>query len=305
MNYFLAVDGGGTSTKIALADEAGKILYQVETGPASLTATSVGAASFNLKEAIRQVTEKLTPPWQVSKMVMGLAGLDTAEEEKLAYQVFGEVVKQFPITNFVLINNVKIALIAGTNNFNALAIIASTGSNCYGHNYEGREHWVGGMDFLLTDQGSGYAIGREVLRSAVKSFDLRGEKTVLENKVLEHFKISSMKQLKNVVYNPLLSKPEVADLALLAFAGLETGDRVSQKILDHAIEELFLMAETVIGQLNLLTKNADCVLVGKVVTNPYIRQNLEKKLKTLGSELNIIVSEGNSVAGALKLAMEH
>ena len=57
--YFLAVDGGGTKTDVVCANENGDVIGRGVSGPTNITTTSVGAASFNLIEAIRQSIESL------------------------------------------------------------------------------------------------------------------------------------------------------------------------------------------------------------------------------------------------------
>lgn len=304
MEYFLAIDGGGTKTKALCADEQRQVVGEGLAGPTNLTATNVGAASFNLREAIRQATEHLPQGWRVTKMVMGLAGMDTQAEAENARQVFGEVLKYYPIDTFVLVNDIVIALASGSNHPDAVALISGTGSNCYGRNAEGQEVKVGGMDFLLTDQGSGYEIGRYVLRTAVKSFDGRVEKTVLEQLVCEHFHIGSIGELKNVVYNPLLTKPEVAELAKECEQALHQGDKVAQEIFDHVVEELMSMITTAVRRLGIAERQVDLVLAGGVCKIGYIGEQLQAKVRALYPMMQVIYPDKEPVYGALKLALE-
>jgi len=74
---------------------------------------------------------------------------------------------------------------------------------------------TGGMDYLLSDQGSGFDIGQQVLRAAVKSYDGRSKKTLLEKLLCEHFKIESIEDVKDKVYNPRLNKTQIAQIRLL------------------------------------------------------------------------------------------
>lgn len=303
MPYYLAVDGGGTKTDVLCADEKGQIVGEGHSGPTNLTATNVGAASFNLREAVRQATERLPEGWQVKKMSMGLAGMDTPNEEAQATKVFQEVLSHLPIQEFQLVNDIVIGLESGTDKGDAVALIAGTGSNCYGRNAEGQAAKTGGMDYLLTDQGSGYAIGRRVLRLAVKSYDGRNEKSVFEELVKAHFKIDSIANLKDAVYNPPLNKPEIAALSKLCVTAFEQGDAVAREVFDWAIDELYLMIATVVTKLGMTTRSVDCVLVGGVTSIDYVHTRLEEKLKGLCPQITVIRPSQAPVYGALKLAM--
>jgi len=304
MKYYLAIDGGGTKTSTLCVDEMGKVVGEGQSGPTNLTVIGVGAASFNLKEGIRQATEKLEAGFVITKLVMGVAGVDTNEEHDRAQALFSEVVRFFPIEQFELYNDVIIALESGTDDQNAVALIAGTGSNCYGRNAQGQIAKTGGMDYLLSDQGSGYSLGRALLRTVVKSYDGRSEKSqLLEDLVKQHFALDDLSQLKNVVYNPDLTKTEVAELAKLVFEAQSQGELVAQRVLDHAIDDLMIMAQTVIRKLGLEAAPMTVVLVGSVAKHDYIYPQLEQKLKSLNPQIQLVVPDQPPVYGALKLAM--
>ena len=304
MRFLLAVDGGGTKTKVLCADEDGNIVGEGLSGPTNLTATNVGAASFNLREAIRQATEKLPQGYEVIHMVMGLAGMDTIDEEQKARKVFGDVLRYFPIQNFDLVNDIVIGLESGTQQENAVAIIAGTGSNCYGRNEQGHEVKVGGMDYLLTDQGSGYQIGVDVLRTAVKSYDGRIEKSLLQDLVCRHFQIDSVAHLKSCVYNPVLNKAEVAQLTKICEDAHNQGDAAATAILDRAIDELVLMLRAALTKLDLIGKGVDCVLVGGVTKIPYVHEKIDQKVREFCPNMSLNRPEKEPVYGALSLAMK-
>lgn len=303
MNYFLAVDGGGTKTQVYCADEHGEIVGEGLSGPTSLTVVNSGAAGFALREAIRQATENLPPGFVISKLVMGLAGLDTPEEIEKAEAAFRQVLTGMDVKEFILVNDILIALRAVTDKNDALAIISGTGSNCYGVNSAGETAKSGGLDYLLSDEGSGYAIGSAVLRAAAKSFDGRGQKTLLEKLVNEYFETSSIPEVKQHIYNPILTKMQVAGLARLAFEALDQGDEIAKEIIDQAAQDLFVMAKVVIEKLGLNNKPSDCVFSGKVLTSVYLSESLTKLLKNSYPSLQILPNNTEPVRGALKIAL--
>lgn len=303
MDYILAIDGGGTKTDILCADLTGKVVGKGVSGSSNLTATSIGAASMNVIEGIRQATEQLPEGWKIKKLILGLAGVDTKNEAIEAQRIFTEALSYLHIEEFIILNDADLALRSGTDHENALAIIAGTGSNCYGRNDQHQEARVGGMDFLLSDEGSGYAIGSAVLHAAVKSFDGRAPKTRLEELVAQNFQVASIAELKNVVYHPLTTKSEVAQLAKLCNQAFTEGDKTAKAIFDQAINDLAEMARTVMIKLNLSDKSTDCVLVGGVFAIEYIREGLETQLRDMCPQVNVILPSEPPVAGALKLAL--
>jgi N-acetylglucosamine kinase-like BadF-type ATPase len=304
MQYVLAVDGGGTKTHIVCATENGEEVGQGLSGPTNLTSASTGEASYNLIEGIRQATEKLPEGWQVKKIVMGLAGLDTPSEITNATHFFSEALGYLPIQNIVLVNDIVIGLRSGTDNPNAVTLIAGTGSNCYGKNAEGDEAKSGGMDFLLADEGSGYAIGRTVLREAVRSFDGREQKTLLEKLVCDHFHIATIAELKTAVYYPLLNKAQVAELSKECAQAQEAGDEVAMRIFDKAVADLYSMVAAVVKKIQIIDREADCVLVGGILSLPYVQKKFSESLLALCPKMHIVSPQKPPVYGALKMALD-
>lgn len=301
-SYYLAVDGGGTKTEVLCADENGTVVGRGFSGATSLGSTTVGAASFNLREAVRQATETLGESFTIKHLVVGLAGMDNIQEEELAKQLFANVLSNYTIEKFTLINDSWIALANGSDKQNALVLIAGTGSICIGKNEQGATARVSGMDYLLSDQGSGYEIGRKVMRAAVKSYDGRIKQSILEELVCKHFSISSIADLKQEVYNPVLNKIQVAELAPLCSHACEMGDEAAMNIIHHETDELYIMASTVIQKLAFAAE-FDFVLSGSVAKIDFIERKLLERIKETFPNMHCIVPEKSPVFGALKLAM--
>lgn len=304
MKYYLAVDGGGTKTQAICADEQGLVVGEGWSGSTNLTATTVGEASFNLQEAVRQAMQSLPEDAEVLALSMGVAGLDTPQEKQTAEDVFRQALGQRKIGRLMLVNDTRIALASGTDEDDALVLISGTGSHCYGRLKDGSEAKTGGLDFLLTDDGSGYDIGRKILRAAVRAYDGRGPQTPLEAAVCAHFQVPSIAELKNVVYHPLLSKTEIAEVARLMTPELMESDPVTKEILDVACRDLALMVTTVAKKLSLDQKTFPCVMVGGVSRLPKIQVGLSAYVKTSCPQVNFIVPQQTPAYGALKLGMK-
>lgn len=301
--YFLAVDGGGTKTKVLCTDENSNVIGESVVGPTSLTVTSIGAASFNLIEAIRQVVENKPEVTSFKSVVLGLAGVDTPSEQKRADEVFRRALAPYHFEHFWLVNDSEIALANGTDNKNALILVSGTGSICYGKNEQGVSVRVSGMDYLLADQGSAYSMGRKVLTEATKSFDGRGPKTSLEKKLCESFMIATFAEIKGEIYNPDYGKGEIARLAPFCTAAAAEGDAVALKIVAEEIDEMVLSVLTVLQKVYLEGVTFDCVFSGSVLGVEMIAEGVKSKLLAKYPQLNFVSQEKQPVYGALKIAM--
>ncbi len=302
--YIIGVDGGGSKTDGLCADMSGHVLTRATTGPTSLTATSLGLASMNLVETFRQLTAGLTGELYFPKVVIGIAGLDTPEEKQRAEDVFRDVLQGYHIGTLTIVNDIHLVLAAGSKQGNVIALISGTGSQCYGKGMDGRSARTGGMDFLLTDQGSGYEIGRRVLRAAVCSFDGRSIPSSLEQMVLKHFEVEDFNDLKAKVYFPILNKAQVAELAKVCVDAHQQGDKVATQILDDMALDLLNMAEAVIRRLEFTNEAAEVICSGGIAKLPFIFEKVKSALAPKYPKLSIKIMEEEPVFGAITLALE-
>lgn len=302
--YLIGIDGGGSKTDGLCADLSGHVLTRATTGPTSLTATSLGLASMNLVETLRQLTTGLNGEPYFSKVVVGIAGLDTPEEKQRAEDVFRDVLQGYKIGTLTIVNDIQLVLAAGSTQQNVVALISGTGSQCYGRRADGVSARTSGMDFLLSDQGSGYEIGRMTLRAAVCSYDGRMPQTVLEHMVLRHFEADDFNDLKAKVYFPMLNKAQVAELAKVCVEAHRQGDVVATQILESMVADLIQMADSVIRRLELATEPVDFICSGSIAKLPFIFDQVKPALLAKYPQLKISAMEEEPVYGAIKLALQ-
>jgi N-acetylglucosamine kinase-like BadF-type ATPase len=296
----VAVDGGGSKTEYLLADTSGQVLKQVTHAQTSLDVGGVGLAGFNLREGLRQLFEGLTPA-KIAVLVLALAGLDTTEEKSRAENVLSQSFSTWQIGQLALLNDTQAALINGTSAAQALVIVAGTGSNCVGYNRVGKHCSVGGLGHLLADEGSGYDAGRLALKAVAMSNDGRIAPTRLVNKILAHFQVKGVRELKSVVYNPQLNKREIAALAKIVVETMRAGDRVAQTIIDYCLGQLLVNAQTVVRQLEV-KEEFDLVIAGAFITN--LKTEFAVKLNQTLPRAHLVVPETLPVYGGLKIAQK-
>lgn len=305
MNYLLGIDGGGTKTDLLLTDEFGQEIARTSVKSTSLVAVGEEAAKQNLIQGLKQVCAVIQEPDYVIKMaVFGLASVDTDQEEDQAAKIFQPIMTDFKVEEFAVMNDAVLALVNGTDQENAIVLISGTGSNCYGENEAGEIAKTGGLDHLLSDEGSGYELGRQVLRAAVKSFDGRGDKTVLEELTLDYFSVETAPDLKSKVYHPTLGKPEISAVSKLLFKALEQNDAVALALFNQAASELWLMVKTVAEKLKLDQDKFDLVLSGSMAKSAVTVRYIQQQLQEFNPQANLILPKQSPVYGALKLLLE-
>ena len=94
----------------------------------------------------------------------------------------------------------------------------------------------------MGDEGSGYDVGRKMLRAAVRAADGRDAPTQLTGMVLEYWRLRELDQVVEAVYSGEKGKSEIADLAPLCELAYQRGDRAALRITREAAGSLAELA---------------------------------------------------------------
>lgn len=249
MDYFIAIDGGGTKTETVLFDETGHILSRDVTTGCNALDIGTPAAIDLLMHAIQRVGENA--PEKVTSIFGGIAGnchCDNALYKLLRAQLtvpYLEICDDtYSVISSVLGHKDGCGLVAGTG---SSLFVRAEGKPCF---------HIGGWGYLIDTGGSGYDLGREAVYMALRAADGRGEKTVL-NELL-------YKALHKKVENAIMEiyaggRPFIASLAHTVFEGYRMGDAVCECIFNRGVSHL---AEMVAGAAKFYDSSYDVVLGG-------------------------------------------
>jgi glucosamine kinase len=180
---FLGIDGGGTKCRARLRNTQGNLLGEGTGGPSNirldpeLVWTSILTAC---REALSQAGLQEADLGRIH-VGMGAAGAgQTSAVERL-------LARSHPFASFEIDTDAHTAWLGAFNGGDGAILIVGTGSCGYG-GVSGRCHYVGGWGYEVSDEGSGAAIGRELLRRCIWAHDGRAPSTALSDVVLAEFK---------------------------------------------------------------------------------------------------------------------
>ncbi len=253
MKLLIGIDGGQTSTKCVIATPALQILGEgVGSGLVHLAAEQ-GDARFlaGLGEAVQAAWQAAQlPPQRVHALVLGLTGIDAhgsleaQRAEHLAQQVVScEAIRVH--------NDAYTALIGAHNNQPGIIVISGTGSIALGKDATGRTARAGGWGWLIGDEGSAMALGRDALIAATQAYDGTGPQTLLLPALMQQLNIADFKECKRIVYAPTFGSRGFAALAPVVSACAQCGDALAQGIVDRAGVALAQLAYGVAQALGL------------------------------------------------------
>jgi N-acetylglucosamine kinase-like BadF-type ATPase len=295
MRYVIGIDAGGTKTVGLLADETGRIIAESRSGGANLQTHG----ELTVEKVFHEVIEGVLGDRQADAICLGIAGVDRPDDEATIRNLLRRLGHR---ERALVVNDGVVALVAGARERFGIVILSGTGSICYGVNREGRQARAGGYGHLLADEGSGYWLGHQVMRAAVRGADGRGPKTMLQDLLFESLAITSIGQLVPLVYEKGMPKTQIAGLAGLVENAYTQGDVVAVEILQAAAVELCLAARAVALQL-AFREPFTVVLAGGVFRAcPTLPRLMERTLQVPGATLKVL--EVEPATGAVLLALD-
>lgn len=300
MRWVIGIDGGGTKTVGWAADLAGKILGRVEKGASNYHTTGL----IQFKTVIAAIIEELAVSCNVQKndlqvVSLGLAGADRLSDQQIVMAALTEL--DLPCS-YLVNSDARIAMVAGLGKAEGIILIAGTGSIAYGINQQGDVIRAGGWGHLASDEGSGYAIGRQALVRGIRAAEGRDKATVLMGMIMETLRLNSWEEMIGYINNSAMSKAKIAALAHVVVAAAEQGDKVAYEILIQAGSELAALVKSVITRGFSQQARVQVCIFGGIVCNIAL---IRKQVAALLADKAIIVSSPNEpVSGAVRLALE-
>jgi N-acetylglucosamine kinase-like BadF-type ATPase len=257
-SYFLGVDIGGSKSHALISDEQGTALGFSTYGPGNHEVVGYEG----LAEALRTVTENALVMAGISKTQVaaagfGVAGYDWPSERQPTLDAITTIGLNVPLE---AVNDTIIGLLAGASQGWGVAVVAGTGTNCWGwdkHHHIGRVTGVGYGEH----GGAGDLIYR-ALSSIAYEWTRRGPKTLLSTEFLRLTGATDIPALIEGVemgeyYLGPHYAPVIHQIAL-------QGDPVAISIIQWAGAELGATAVAVIRQLNFQALEFEVVLVGSL-----------------------------------------
>jgi glucosamine kinase len=246
MAYYLGIDGGGTKTRCVLADET-NVLAKAMTGGSNIVRLGETQAREALHAAVRQVcTTANISPNQIHAICVGAAGAARPEVAAKVRAILVELIPEIRLTNIEVVGDTVIALEAAFGEGPGVIAIAGTGSVVYGRNADGHSARAGGWGFAISDEGSGYWIGRRAISAILSAHD-QGLETALTEMVLHAWKLSSIDELVQQANST--PPPDFPRLFPVVLRAAEESDTVAGKLLIEAGSKLGALTATVLRRL--------------------------------------------------------
>jgi N-acetylglucosamine kinase-like BadF-type ATPase len=297
MQLLLGIDGGGSHTRVAIADASGAVLGRGRSGSSNHHSVGFLAATQALHQAIAaaRMDAGLDPQTRFDAACFGLAGAGRLDDQA---RFMAWAAEHGIASNVRCVGDAEIILAAGTSEQWGVALISGTGSLCWVRSPDGSTVRVGGWGYLLGDEGSGYDLAVRALRLAAQTADGRAGAHGLLAAVLEYWGLDQPAQLIGYVYRSALTRAAIAEVGKLVLHLAEAGDAHAVELTEQAAGELADMVAVAVGRIGIEAPPV-ALAGGMFATSMLLRAALLSRVRI---QLGAVTYVDQPVLGAITLA---
>lgn len=293
MKFIAGIDGGGTKTRVVVASPEGEALASQVFGPFNLN--SIGAGRF--AALLDEICTWLNQQGTCVALCIGSAGISNREMESLV----SAAMQRSGIANWKMVGDQVIALTGALDGQPGIALIAGTGSICFGKNDVGQFARSGGWGHLIGDEGSGYALGRDALAAVARAWDGWGEKTLLTQLLASELGLDDQQKIISYTYGG--DKSRIAALSGLVEQAARQGDSVAMEILCSNAMQMTQLVGAVARKLALSAPQV-AMLGGLLENDTMLKARFLAEMAKQYPETRCVMPHRDAAAGAVMLAKE-
>lgn len=255
-SYFLGVDGGGSKTTAVVFNEKGEFICSACGESINYYSVGLEAARLAMKNIIDSLTVK-----KYRCAVIGMSALNERASARETERFCSEIIVSDSI---IMDSDLFVALEAMDINGECAAIISGTGSMAVCRNSDGTMSHTGGWGYILGDEGSGFSIGLNGIKAAIRAAEKCAPETALLGECLDYFSINNIYDLIDLYYEKKVSRKKTAAFARLVSKCCKNGDEIAKNILRDEAQQL---SQTALGLLKEKNKDISIGLWGGVFQN--------------------------------------
>jgi glucosamine kinase len=297
----VGVDGGGTSTRVYVADERAQLLFKAN-GDGSAVSPGAEADSAEVIAALVRdaVIDAEMGHLLPRALVVGVAGVGR-EAQKVALQ---QELERLELADAVVVlSDAEAAMEDAFADGPGILLIAGTGSIAWGRSPAGTVQRCGGWGPSFGDEGSGAWIGRKALQVIAAAHDGREPETALTGAVLTALELDDVPAI--IAWAASATPADMATLAPAVLSAAEVGDLRANTVVTMAVEELALHVRALARALFVDERAAIPVALhgGLLAKGRPMRKRLEHRLKTLVPGAMVRHQSVDAARGAVQMAL--
>jgi glucosamine kinase len=299
----IGVDGGGSKTRIWVADERGQQLGSADGPGSALRPGEIDRSADVIVVTTREALASCEMTHVMPKVLcVGVAGVGREPERQALWQA---LMSRDVAEEIVVHADAAIALDDAFADGAGILLIAGTGSVAFGRGPTGLPSRCGGWGPVCGDEGSGAWIGRRALSIVTASADEREPPTALVGAILTAAQVDDVHGL--VGWAAAATPADLAALAPVIVSVADAGDLRANSLLGMASEELVLHVRTLARQLFGDERASVPVAFAGGLLSPgaALRKRVEHRMKTAVPGAQLRMEEVVPVRGAVRGALRY
>lgn len=298
----LGIDGGGTYTRVVVADLRGNLLgFSKKAG--SHPGKNINPEG-NVKAAISEALHKANQSAEnVKYLVGGFAGLNAPEDKKWVERYISASGIQAPS---ILINDAEVAQYGAFLGGPGILAIAGTGSIVLGKTESGRI--VRNYDFHHDSEAAARFLSYSSIYEIVTE-NTSPEDEAFVQSVLNYWDVKDITQLRSIASkgyceNHIEAIQKLSQMGNVVTTGAEGGSKIAYRACEKVVESLTTGIKLVASMFS--SKEVSVAFTGGVANHPFITELLQKQLELKKSPKKLIykASQLPPVLGAVLLAYD-
>ena len=301
------LDGGGTGSRLRIADERNRLLL-VETGE-GVNPQAVGypVAVDRIARLFQRGLQTLqeTDGWtgEMSEFLAGcfaIAGGSVPEEAgKLEMHIREAMGFRCPL---VFVSDAEAALVGGLKNLEGMILVSGTGSVALARLRDGTIVRSGGYGHFLGDEGSAFWIAKEAVVRCIRSVEGRDLPTGMLSELLSYFGIRTQYDFISLWYQHF-DKALIAGAAPIVERFREQEDLLAVDIFLRAADELAKLVESVFRRVEKTLEVKKILFWGGLLEhNGWLRRAVTHHLRVRIPGLEVTKAKEDAAFGACLLA---
>ena len=300
-DFVAGIDGGGSKTRVILADIEGNHLADVVGGGSAMAPGRGDHSAEVIASLVRMaMNEAGINEGRPRILVAGVAGVGRLMESR----ALTGALEDLEIADEVVVQgDGEIALTDAFGSGAGIILISGTGSIAYGRSPARVLARCGGWGPAFGDEGSGAWIGRKALAIVASAADGREPETALTGAILTAAQVNEPQEL--IPWGIAATPRELAALAPVVFNAASAGDARANALVGLAVEELVLHIRAL--ALKLFGDDRAAIPVafsgGLLHKGSFIRKKLEQRLKSAVPGAQVRAADILAARGAVKEAL--
>lgn len=254
---YLAFDGGGTKLAAAALSERGEIIASATVKGGINRKT---AAEAQIRSTVSAALEALSDTLGEFRVIHS-AGF-FMHNDAIFEELTGSAVTE--------LDEGLLGLLAAGIEGDGVVMISGTGADAYFIRDGKTDEIIGGYGAFLGDGGSGFAIGRDAINAAARSYEGRGEKTLLEDMLRKKYPAETFRKSLYGIYSSEYTVGSIASFCIECEKAADQGDEVALQIFKDAAKELYSYASAGYKKLGF-DKNTPYTFAGGVIMHDISR----------------------------------